>query len=673
MRKLWENKILLLLLMIGGFLYSQPSLVIAKSTYPKLANYYLDFFKTNQYDQLAKWDLLVIQGEMSAYNPDFFNLYRRNNPEGKLIAYTYPAFFYQESNPGNYAGLPLRKYILDEVNARNWWLKGGNGSNVYSWPQVQVINVSNQDWQNFNVDYLKNKLGMSQWDGIMYDMVDAEINHYSNQGIDINNDGIVDSTSTVNQKWQAGMSQLFAKTRSVIGKDKLIVTNGNSIDTYQKNINGRIFENFPTPWEGNGSWQASMYQYLRRLPGLNHNPDTYIINGTTRNTGNMRNYQAMRFGLASTLLGDGYFSFDYGDQSHQQLWWYDEYDMKLGQAQSSYINLLEPENDYIKAGLWRRDFDNGIALVNSTNKDQLYIFKNEEFEKLRGAQDPAVNNGTKVNYIKLKPNDGIIMKSTRKNVVDQVFTNGDFLRVFDASGQQTQSGFFAYRSDIPANSRAMRVDLDNNNQLDQISESNGQLKISGPGRKTITITPYGKNFKGKLSFATYDFDKDGKKEIIIAPLTSGGPHVMIYSQTGQKLSPGFFAFDKNFRGGVNLVVADVNADGKGEIIVTAAKNLSSTVKIFTEQGKLVGSFLAYGKNFQGGVNLAAGDVNQDGRIEIITGAASHGPHIRTFNSTGQLLGQFMAFDPKLGGGVRVMVSDIDDDGKQEILAGTSNF
>lgn len=670
MKKFWIASVSLIVIISCGI---APKLVSAKDTFPKLANYYLDFFKNYQYNQLAKWDLLVIQGEMTAYNPEFFNLYRRVNPEGKLIAYTYPAFVYQEANPGNYAGLPLRKYILDEVNAHNWWLKSGSGGAVYSWPRVQVVNVTNPDWQNFNVNYLQNKLGMSQWDGIMYDMVDAQIDHYSSKGIDINNDGRVDSTSVVNQNWQQGMSQLFAKTRSAFGQNKLIVTNGNSIDSYQRNINGRIFENFPTPWEGNGSWQATMYQYLRRLPDLNYGPPTYIINGTTRNTGNMSNYRAMRFGLTSALLGDGYFSFDFGDQSHQQLWWYDEYDMKLGHAQSSYYNLLDVSNDYIKPGLWRRDFDNGVALVNSTTQDQLYVFKNEEFEKLRGQQDAATNNGTKVNYIKLKPSDGIIMKAVRKNVIGQVFNNGDFLRVFEPSGQQKQSGFFAYKSDSPANTRVLIADLDGNNQLDRISEQAGRLKITGPGRKAITIAPYGDAFKGRLSFAVYDFNKDGNQEIVIAPLTSGGPQVVIYGQNGKKLSAGFFAFDKSFRGGVNIAAGDMDADGKGEIIVTPAKDLAPTVKIFSDKGVLTGSFLAYDKNFRGGVNVSVGDLNQDGRSEIVTGAASGGPHIRIFTSTGKLLGQFMAYDQKLGGGVRVMVSDTDGDGKMEILAGTSNF
>lgn len=34
----------------------------SQNAYPKLANYYLRFFNQSDYDTLAKWDLLVIQG-----------------------------------------------------------------------------------------------------------------------------------------------------------------------------------------------------------------------------------------------------------------------------------------------------------------------------------------------------------------------------------------------------------------------------------------------------------------------------------------------------------------------------------------------------------------------------------------------------------------------------------
>ena len=42
-------------------------------------------------------------------------------------------------------------------------------------------------------------------------------------------------------------------------------------------------------------------------------------------------YPYMRFGLAFTLMNDGYFSHELGDTDHGQDWWYDELDYKLGE------------------------------------------------------------------------------------------------------------------------------------------------------------------------------------------------------------------------------------------------------------------------------------------------------------------------------------------------------
>ena len=44
------------------------------------------------------------------------------------------------------------------------------------------------------------------------------------------------------------------------------------------------------------------------------------------------NYPNMRFGLALTLMGNGFFAHDFGDfaPNAPTAWWYDEYDFDLG-------------------------------------------------------------------------------------------------------------------------------------------------------------------------------------------------------------------------------------------------------------------------------------------------------------------------------------------------------
>ncbi len=655
-----------MLLIIVGFL---PSFVAAKDTYPKLANYYLPFFRQADYEQLAKWDLLIIQADMIAYNPGFFDYYRSRKPDGILLPYIYSSLIHEERN--GFGGLELRKIVYDAVNRGNWWLRDGNGNKIQPWSEISTINVTNRDWRNFYVSYLRDSINLSLWDGVMFDVVDAEIGHYSRSGIDIDSNGTVDSTATVNQKWREGMAALFAQTKSMLG-NKIIVTNGSSIDAYQPNTNGRIFERFPTPWEGNGSWQASMYQYLKRLPTKNKTPNVYIVNGTSR-SGVAGDHRQMRYGLTSALMGDGYFSFDNGNSTHAQLWWYDEYDLVLGRAESSYYNLLKNNSDYVEPGLWRRDFENGVAIVNATGKDQLYIFPREQFEKIKGTQDRNFNDGSKVNYVRLGVNDGIVMRKIKQDINNAVFPNGNFIRIFNSRAQQLRNGFFAYRADTQPNAFVYLGDLDGDGQRDRISEQNGQLVVARAGKGQIRIVPYGANFKGRLSFAAYDFNKDGNTEIVVAPLSGGGPHVKIYSASGKMLNPGFFPFDKNFRGGVYLAAGDVNNDGVGEIVVAPGKGLPSTVKLYTDKGKAVGSFTAYDKNFRGGTTLAVGDADNDGKNDLVTGAASGGPHVRIFDYAGRLRGQFMAYDQKSGTGVSVMIADTDGDGNNEILAGTNSF
>jgi len=404
-----------------------PNLVLAKDNYPKLANYYLSFFNQSQYSDLSRWDLLVLQPEMVYYQSAFFSYYRQHQPSGKLLAYTYPAMYYRPAVFYDYLG--LRNRIYKEIKDNNWWLRNAQGRVVEAWPNMGVVNLSREAWRNFNLDYLDKTFYITKdWDGVFYDMVDSEVSWYDQSGIDIDADGSVDSTKKVNQQWQLAMSNWLTASQER-WPNKIITINGNSLAMYQKSVNGRMFETFPTPWEGSGTWSDSMRQYLKRLPSLNQQPNVYIINSAYQTDSQKSLYAQMRFGLASALLGDGYFSFDGGEKSHSEIWWFDEYEADLGGAEGEAVNLSLPQSDSVSAGLWRRDFARGIVLVNSTKQALSVHLPPGQFKRLKGYQDPNINNGQEVEDLSLCPMSGIILlkqKVKQKELVGRQATCFDY-------------------------------------------------------------------------------------------------------------------------------------------------------------------------------------------------------------------------------------------------------
>src|SRR5439155_22262871 len=85
------------------------------------------------------------------------------------------------------------------------------------------------------------------------------------------------------------------------------------------------------------------------------------------------------------------------------------------------------------------------------------------------------------------------------------------------------------------------------------------------------------------------------------------------------------AYSPNFLGGVNVAVGDTNGDGRAEIITSPGAGLAPRVKIFSganpDPVSPLASLLAYVPSYRGGVLVAAGDVNGDGHVDIITAAS----------------------------------------------------
>jgi hypothetical protein len=136
-----------------------------------------------------------------------------------------------------------------------------------------------------------------------------------------------DSEDKINTLWQIG-NRIFLNLRNRLGDKYLIIGNGEG--SYNEYTNGRMFESFPEFWEG--GWVGSMERYFN-VNSSGYKPRINIINADSDNTGQYANSKRMRYGFASTLLYDGYYSFDWGTDKREDFWWYDEFDNLANQNQ----------------------------------------------------------------------------------------------------------------------------------------------------------------------------------------------------------------------------------------------------------------------------------------------------------------------------------------------------
>ncbi len=154
--------------------------------------------------------------------------------------------------------------------------------------------------------------------------------------------------------------------------------------------------------------------------------------------------------------------------------------------------------------------------------------------------------------------------------------------------------------------------------------------------------------------------------VVAAPGAGRAPEIRLFTEDGLFIR-GFDAFDKGFKGGVSLAVGNFDGNARQSIVAGALGGGSPQIRIFDVNSRNIGGFFAYDQRFQGGVSVATGDIDGDGKDEIVTGAGpGGGPHVRIFRPDGTAIGGFFAYDQRFRGGVNVRYGDFDGDGGSEI-------
>jgi hypothetical protein len=171
-----------------------------------------------------------------------------------------------------------------------------------------------------------------------------------------------------------------------------------------------------------------------------------------------------------------------------------------------------------------------------------------------------------------------------------------------------------------------------------------------------SFNAYAPAFRGGVRVATADVTGDGVKDIITAPGPGGGPDVRVFDGATGAVVREFLAYNPAFTGGVFVAAGDVNGDGTPDIVTGAGAGGGPHVEVFSGiDSTRLASFLAYSANFFGGVSVAAGDINSDGKADIVTGPGpGGGPDVRVFDGVSDAIQrEFLAYDSAFRGGVNV--------------------
>jgi hypothetical protein len=309
----------------------------------------------------------------------------------------------------------------DKLNSMKWWLypKGQSGTPVTStwgagWGIINNSTLTKKDASGKNgIDWLTNYFVDKLYrpapsiDGFFSDNVFWK----PRVAGDWNLDGTTDAnTNPQSQTWlRQGYYRWATLTRQLMGGKFQI---GNVADwgesksilspEYLNLLNGGVLEGMigesysPEAW---GGFNTMMSFYRKTIVALAE-PKLAVF----QMDGDPTNYQVLRYGLTSCLLDDGYFAFNDHSKGYYGVEWFDEYDQKLGKATS-----IPPTAAWQK-GVYRRDFEKGIALVNPKGNGLQTVTVGPGFKKFKGTQDPLVNNGNDVTTVTLKDRDGVIPK-----------------------------------------------------------------------------------------------------------------------------------------------------------------------------------------------------------------------------------------------------------------------
>ena len=271
----------------------------------------------------------------------------------------------------------------DKTFPEDGWLLQPDGRRILGWPGTEMINLTKPAVIGWLAARSVASVREKGFDGTFIDCMGGGFDWWACNiatrepyKVDANGDGAPDEREWLNRAWIEAKTDLSRKVREALGPEVPFMTN-QAGEWGFPHMNGILLEDYlDYVLTGGMSWDHVLKTYLHWTEAP-HGPNVTTIVSSSAVEPPFNPWKTMtpeereallergrgllprmRFGLATTLMGDGYYAYDLHTRWRGQRWWYPEYDAPLGYPQG----VAEEQPD----GTWRREFDGGTVIVNPT-------------------------------------------------------------------------------------------------------------------------------------------------------------------------------------------------------------------------------------------------------------------------------------------------------------------
>ncbi len=195
--------------------------------------------------------------------------------------------------------------------------------------------------------------------------------------------------------------------------------------------------------------------------------------------------------------------------------------------------------------------------------------------------------------------------------------------------------------------------------------------LTGGLRLLKEFDPFGSS-TGGVTVAVANTDGTGPEEIVVGQ-GKGGSRAGVYRFASGKVGKlSEWIGYGSFTGGIRVAAGDVDADGKAEVVTAPGPGGTPNVRIWRANSTLVRSWLEQpgSGSWTGGTHVGAGDVDGDRKAEVVVSYdGGTGPTVKIIHPDQALHVSFIAYAGYYGG-VRLGLADWNGDGRMAVVTGT---